>query len=120
MGLLSSFLDKHYPHEEMIKQRKKQKGISASSSSELLPLKSILEVLLNKSMRPDPYVIIDDQVRPPAALALLPARSSTAPMLGRAVAEHCFDTAAVVGWLRGAVDQGRCGREGYWRQQQVK
>jgi hypothetical protein len=62
MALLSSFLDKHYPHDEMIKQRKKQKGISVSSSSELLPLKSILEVLLNKSMRPDPYVIIDDQV----------------------------------------------------------
>jgi hypothetical protein len=62
MGLLSSFLDKHYPHEEMVKQRKKGKGISAASSSDLLPLKSILEVLLNKSMRPDPYVAIDDQV----------------------------------------------------------
>ena len=62
MALLSSFLDKHYPHEEMVKQRKKHKGISASSSSDLLPLKSILEVLLNKSMRPDPYVSVDEQV----------------------------------------------------------
>ena len=62
MALLSSFLDRHYPHDEMVKQRKKQKGILASSSSELLPLKSILEVLLNKSMRPDPYVSIDDQL----------------------------------------------------------
>ena len=62
MGLLSSFLDKHYPHEEMVKQRKKQKGISASTSGELLPLKSILEVLLNKAMRPDAYVTVDDQV----------------------------------------------------------
>ena len=62
MGLLSSFLDKHYPHEEMVKQRKKQKGISVSTSGELLPLKSILEVLLNKAMRPDAYVTVDDQV----------------------------------------------------------
>ncbi len=72
MALLSSFLDKHYPHEEMIKQRKKHKGISASSSSELLPLKSILEVLLNKSMRPDPYVSIDEQV---GVCRVLPLRS---------------------------------------------
>jgi hypothetical protein len=72
MALLSTFLDKHYPHDEMVKQRKKQKGISVASSSELLPLKSILEVLLNKSMRPDPYVTIDDQVSPssPPSLSL--------------------------------------------------
>ena len=68
MALLSSFLDKHYPHEEMVKQRKKHKGISASSSSDLLPLKSILEVLLNKSMRPDPYVSVDEQVCVPASV----------------------------------------------------
>ena len=93
MGLLSSFLDKHYPHEEMVKQRKKHKGISASSSSDLLPLKSILEVLLNKSMRPDPYVSIDDQVsdfRLPAGVR--PSVTSS----------------AVVGWLRGAAGQGWC------------
>ena len=62
MGLLSSFLDKHYPHEQVVKQRKKQKGISVSASGEVLPLKSILEVLLNKAMRADAYVTVDEQV----------------------------------------------------------
>lgn len=124
MALLSTFLDKHYPHDEMVKQRKKQKGISAASSSELLPLKSILEVLLNKSMRPDPYVTIDDQVAPSSPPSPLPLPSPPLPPLSpsRSSCPRCavhHACCAVVGRLRGAADQGRSRREGQQRQQQV-
>ncbi|NXO24371.1 CENPK protein, partial [Cisticola juncidis] len=72
VSALGEFLDEHFPHPEKVEKTKK-KNSSAEPDVELITLKEILELLINKSMSTphEPYITIDKSFWPPYIELLL-------------------------------------------------